>query len=163
MSIEAVPDRRNPLGYPLLFECRLLFRDMDGLRHINNGAIAALNVALFGTSAYNSLEEGALLLLASTTTRSSARRTDPLANRSAAFNASNSNSISKRPWLTPASRTSPCASTTGMCSGRSSCINMLCTASGLASRRRGSVEFDNRPDRLAALHHVEPFVDPLKR
>lgn len=70
------PARLDPAYYPLRFVHRILYADMDGFRHLNNGATgryfeegrAALNMRIFGADCMIDPKGGLQLLFASQTT-----------------------------------------------------------------------------------------------
>jgi acyl-CoA thioester hydrolase len=72
MALKDDPARLRPETYPLRFEQRVLYADMDSFRHLNNGAAAryfeegraSLNIRIFGASAFIDPPDGLQLLFA---------------------------------------------------------------------------------------------------
>jgi acyl-CoA thioester hydrolase len=73
MNQKDAPERLIKQNYPLCFEHRTLYADMDGFRHLNNGAIgrffeegrADLNIQIFGADVMTNPPAGLQLLFAS--------------------------------------------------------------------------------------------------
>lgn len=76
MALKDDPARNRPETYPLRFEQRLVYADMDAFRHLNNGAVAryfeegraSLNMRVFGVSAMIDPPNGLQLLFATVVT-----------------------------------------------------------------------------------------------
>ncbi len=75
MSLKDDPHRLVPGTYPIRFEQRILYSDMDGFRHLNNGATgryfeegrATMNVQLFGVDCMIDPPPGQQILFANVT------------------------------------------------------------------------------------------------
>jgi acyl-CoA thioester hydrolase len=73
MNQKDAPARLTKQNYPLCFEHRTLYADMDAFRHLNNGAIgrffeegrADLNIQIFGPNVMTDPPDGLQLLFAS--------------------------------------------------------------------------------------------------
>ena len=75
MALKDNAARQVAANYPLLFRTRVLYSDMDGFRHLNNGATgryfeegrAAINILVFGEQCMIDPQDGLQLLFATTT------------------------------------------------------------------------------------------------